>query len=95
MERKLNVWQSPLFKHVLIGLAACAAYIFAAKLSLRLASVHPSASPFWPPTGLAILTLLLLGQRTRARMHRGKAEAQLRGEDVGDTGGQADKQVFQ
>src|SRR5205807_8070516 len=63
MERKLNVWQSPLFKHVLIGLAACAAYIFAAKLSLRLASVHPSASPFWPPTGIAIVTLLIIGWR--------------------------------
>ncbi|MBA0089101.1 MAG: MASE1 domain-containing protein, partial [Acidobacteria bacterium Pan2503] len=48
---------------MLIGLAACATYILAAKLSLRLATVHPSASPFWPPTGIAILTLLLLGLR--------------------------------
>src|SRR5207245_1777771 len=32
-------------------------------LSPRLATCHPCASPFWPPTGLAILTLLLLGQR--------------------------------
>ena len=63
MERKLIVWRSPLFKHVLIGLAACAAYTFAAKLSLRLASVHPSASPLWPSTGIAIVTLLLLGLR--------------------------------
>lgn len=61
MERKL--WRSPLLKEILIGVAACATYILAAKLSLRLATVHPSASPFWPPTGIAIVTLLLLGLR--------------------------------
>src|ERR1700740_527633 len=63
MESKLNVWRSPLLKQALIGVAACATYILAAKLSLRLATVHPSASPFWPPTGIAIVTLLLLGFR--------------------------------
>jgi diguanylate cyclase (GGDEF)-like protein len=63
MEGKLNVWRWPLFKPVLIGVAACVTYIFAAKLSLRLATIHPSASPFWPPTGIAIVTLLLLGLR--------------------------------
>src|SRR6266702_587125 len=63
METKSRVWDSPLLKHLLIGLAACVTYVLAAKLSLRLATVHPSASPFLPPTGLAILTLLLLGQR--------------------------------
>jgi diguanylate cyclase (GGDEF)-like protein len=41
----------------------CAAYVVAAKLSLRLASVHPSATPVWPPTGIAIATLLALGLR--------------------------------
>ena len=63
MERKLDVWRSPLLKQLLIGAAAGAAYVLAAKLSLRLATVHPSASPFWPPTGMAIVTLLLLGLR--------------------------------
>jgi diguanylate cyclase (GGDEF)-like protein len=63
MELKLNVWRPHLAKQILIGLAACATYILAAKLSLRLATVHPSASPFWPPTGIAIVTLLLLGLR--------------------------------
>ncbi len=50
-------------KDFLIGIAICAAYIVAAKLSLRLASVHPSATPVWPPTGIAIATLLALGTR--------------------------------
>src|SRR5579859_7682783 len=62
MESKLKVLRSPL-KEILTGVAACATYILAAKLSLRLATVHPSASPFWPPTGIAIVTLLLLGLR--------------------------------
>jgi diguanylate cyclase (GGDEF)-like protein len=44
-------------------LIICAAYVVAAKLSLRLASVHPSATPVWPPTGIAIATLLALGLR--------------------------------
>ena len=63
METKSSVWRSQLPKQLLIGLAACVTYVLAAKLSLRLATVHPSASPFWPPTGIAILTLLLLGLR--------------------------------
>ncbi len=45
------------------GLAVCAAYVVAAKLSLRLASVHPSVSPVWPPTGIAVATLVALGLR--------------------------------
>ncbi len=63
MEQKPSVWRSHLLRQLLTGLAACAAYILAAKLSLRLASVHPSATPFWPPTGIAIVTLLVLGIR--------------------------------
>jgi len=51
------------FRSVLKGLVICAAYVLAGKLSLRFASVHPSATPFWPPTGIAIATLLTLGVR--------------------------------
>jgi diguanylate cyclase (GGDEF)-like protein len=50
-------------KDLLIGIALCAVYIVAAKLSLRLASLHPSATPVWPPTGIAIASLLVLGSR--------------------------------
>jgi diguanylate cyclase (GGDEF)-like protein len=52
-----------LSKDLLTGAAVCAVYIVAAKLSLRLASIHPSATPVWPPTGIAIATLLALGSR--------------------------------
>src|SRR5438067_6871436 len=36
-------------------------YFVAGKLGLMLASLHASASPVWPPTGLALPALLLLG----------------------------------
>ena len=38
-------------------------YYVAAKLGLRLAFLHPSATPVWPPTGIALAALLLLGPR--------------------------------
>lgn len=36
-------------------------YFAAAKLGLTLAVVHPSATPVWPPTGIALAALLLMG----------------------------------
>ncbi len=38
-----------------------AAYFILGKLGLMLAYVNPSASPVWPPTGLALAALLVLG----------------------------------
>jgi PAS domain S-box-containing protein len=38
-------------------------YFILAKLGLRLASINPSASPIWPPTGLALAAVLLGGLR--------------------------------
>jgi len=38
-------------------------YFGAAKLGLRLAFVNASASPVWPPTGIALAALLLYGYR--------------------------------
>ena len=39
------------------------AYFLLAKLGLQLASIHPSASPIWAPTGLALATVILGGVR--------------------------------
>lgn len=61
--RNLGIFRSQLLKQILIGMGVCAGYILAAKLSLRLASVHPSATPVWPPTGIAIAALVALGLR--------------------------------
>src|SRR2546429_804923 len=38
-------------------------YFVAGKLGLMLASLHASASPVWPPAGIALAGLLLLGYR--------------------------------
>src|ERR1051326_5309150 len=38
-------------------------YLVAGKLGLRFASFHASASPVWPPVGIALAALLLLGYR--------------------------------
>src|SRR6184192_4277818 len=39
-------------------------YFLAGKLGLKLAFLHASASPVWPPAGVALGALLLLGYRT-------------------------------
>lgn len=48
-----------------IGFVAILAgvYFAAAKLGLQLAFVHPSATPVWPPTGIALASLLVIGYR--------------------------------
>ncbi len=38
-------------------------YLVAGKLSLKLAFLHASASPVWPPAGIALAALLVLGYR--------------------------------
>jgi len=43
--------------------ALAAAYFIAGKLGLKLAFLHRSASPVWPPTGIALAVLLLFGGR--------------------------------
>jgi len=46
----------------LIGLFAVI-YLIAGKIGLHLASLHASASPVWPPAGIALAAILLLGYR--------------------------------
>src|SRR6266550_1796212 len=46
----------------LIGILAVV-YFITGKLGLMLASLHASASPVWPPAGIALAALLLLGYR--------------------------------
>src|SRR5690242_9599380 len=46
---------------ILLGIGV--AYFTCAKAGLLLASINPSATPIWPPTGLALAVALLLGYR--------------------------------
>ena len=38
-------------------------YFIAARLSLNLALVHGQVTPIWPPTGIAVVALLVIGRR--------------------------------
>jgi PAS domain S-box-containing protein len=55
MQRSTSGWSRPV---LLVG-----AYFVAGKLGLILAFLHVSASPVWPPTGIALAALLLFGIR--------------------------------
>ena len=58
-ERRKNFWSSS------AEIAAVAAlYFVAAKGSLEFASINPSATPIWPPTGLALAAVMLRSYRT-------------------------------
>src|SRR5205085_9754140 len=46
-----------------VGIVAVV-YFIAGKLGLKLASVNASASPVWPPTGIALAAFVILGHRT-------------------------------
>ncbi len=50
-------------KTLIGGLGIIAVYVCAGKFGLSLASVNASVSPVWPPTGIALATLLILGPR--------------------------------
>ncbi len=50
-------------RYILALLVVAAVYYALAKLGLGLASVNPSASPIWPPTGIALAAVLLGGVR--------------------------------
>src|SRR6266403_1388625 len=60
-----GIWamQSRRFSGLLVIGILAIIYFVAGKLGLMLASLHASASPVWPPAGIALAGLLLLGYR--------------------------------
>jgi PAS domain S-box-containing protein len=50
-------------RYLLSILVLAGLYFATARLGLSLASVHTNVSPVWPPTGIAIAAVLLLGYR--------------------------------
>ena len=54
---------SHLARYVFAIAVVAIAYFVMAKFGLALASLHPSATPIWPPTGLALAAVLLAGPR--------------------------------
>jgi signal transduction histidine kinase len=55
--------RSGAWREIALLLAIAAVYFVAAKAGLRLAVVHPSATAVWPPTGIALTAILLVGYR--------------------------------
>ena len=51
------------FPTLLAAAVLALVYFVVGKLALKLAFLHASASPVWPPTGIALAALLLLGYR--------------------------------
>jgi hypothetical protein len=49
--------------HPATWIVLAAVYALAGKLGLALAFVNPSASAVWPPTGIALAAILILGPR--------------------------------
>src|SRR5215469_3598261 len=62
-ERKDTMTGSRLFRNLAAIASLAVVYFVAGKLGLRLAFVHPSATAVWPPTGIALAALLILGYR--------------------------------
>src|SRR5215813_14341640 len=58
-----------------MGLAA--AYFAAARMGLHLASLHPSATAVWPPTGIALAAFLVWGNRVWPGIFLGAFSANL------------------
>ena len=50
-------------KYALVVVVVAIVYFAAAEFGLSLASVHTNVSPVWPPTGVAIAALLILGRK--------------------------------
>src|SRR5437870_2821909 len=54
---------SPRLQQLLLLTSLALAYAIVGKLCLKLAWVHPSASPIWIPTGIALAAFLIFGYR--------------------------------
>src|SRR5215475_1830228 len=58
---QVTSWSASSLPPLLLGAVVAISYFVIAKGSLTLAPLHPSASPAWPPSGLALASLLLWG----------------------------------
>lgn len=63
LPRSGNARRSRLTKPLLQLALVALAYWVAARLSLNLALVHGQVTPIWPPTGIALVAILILGRR--------------------------------
>ena len=64
MMTKPKPTQLPTLQRLIQQVTAFIAYVVAGKLGFLLAFAQDSVSPFWPPTAIAILSILYFGYRT-------------------------------
>ena len=62
---------------VVLSLIVAIVYFAAAELGLSLASLHSNVTPVWPPTGIAIASLLIFGRRIWPGVFAGALAANL------------------
>lgn len=60
-----------------VAAAVAVGYFLLAKAGLAFASIHPSATPIWPPSGFAIAAILLFGYRAAPAVLAGAVAANL------------------
>jgi PAS domain S-box-containing protein len=65
------------FRYLAFLVMVAIVYFAAAELGLSLASVHTNVSPVWPPTGIAIASLLVFGRRISMGVFLGAFAANL------------------
>ena len=61
--KAVGIMRSRRFSALLLISILVVIYVIAGKIGLNLASLHASASPVWPPAGIALAAILLLGYR--------------------------------
>jgi len=62
---------SPRTRQVATYVALTVLYYVAGRLGLRLAFIHASVTPVWPPTGIALAAFLILGNRVWPAVYAG------------------------
>ena len=62
---------------VVLSLIVAIVYFAAAELGLSLSSLHSNVTPVWPPTGIAIASLLIFGRRIWPGIFAGALAANL------------------
>src|ERR1041385_8264971 len=60
-----------------LSLIVAIVYFAAAEVGLSLASLHSNVTPVWPPTGIAIASLLIFGRRVWPGIFLGALAANL------------------
>lgn len=59
----LNISRTPIVNTTVAIVALALVYVCAGRFGLSLASINPSASAVWPPSGIALAAILLWGYR--------------------------------